>query len=79
MKPPSRPKPEASQTYVARGAAGGRMSPRPGSGEAAAEAECGGCCGCGDTFLTSPTGLVKLAELTAAVVCQFLLLHYGVE
>ena len=37
------------------------------------------CCGCGDTFLTSPTGLVKLAEVTFATLCQYLLLSYGVE
>jgi len=40
---------------------------------------CCGCCGCGDTFLTSPTGFTKLGELAIAVVCQFLMLHYGVE
>ena len=38
-----------------------------------------GCCGCGDTFLTSPTGFTKLAELGIAVVSQFLILHYGAE
>ena len=39
----------------------------------------GGCCGFGDTFLTSPTGFTKLAEIAIAVVSQFLILYYGVE
>ena len=58
------------------------MSPRP-DVEAGARVHdpesCCGCFGCGDTFLTSPTGLVKLAEVTFATLCQYLLLSYGVE
>ena len=40
---------------------------------------CCSCCGCRDSFLTSPSGLIKLGELLLAAICQFLLLHYGVE
>ena len=42
------------------------------------ESSCNSC-GCGDSFPTSPSGFIKLGELILAVVCQFLLLHYGVE
>ena len=74
------PDDKVSNVYVPRGASGGQMSPRRD-----VEAGAGGvhdpesCCGCGDTFLTSPTGFAKLAEVTFATLCQFLLLNYGVE
>ena len=82
-------KQQVSQIYVPRviGPGGGNIgnmgSPRrveAGNIGAIHQPEsCCGCCGCGDTFLTSPTGFTKLAELAISVVCQFLMLHYGVE
>ena len=76
------PDQKVSNIYVPRGASGGQMSPRrdveAGAGVHDPESCCG-CCGCGDTFLTSPTGFAKLAEVTFATLCQFLLLNYGVE
>ena len=70
----------ASQIYFSRSEAGGRMTPRRQEVGVVHDPEsCCGCCGCGDTFLTSPTGFTKLGELAIAVVCQFLMLHYGVE
>lgn len=74
---------KVSNVYVPRGASGGQMSPRrdveAGAGGVHDPESCCGCCGCGDTFLTSPTGFAKLAEVTFATLCQFLLLNYGVE
>ena len=80
---------EVRQVYIASPGGGYMQRSPPGPAPAAGSGLlcdlCGLCglCQCGSclspSFLATPTGVVKVVEFLFGVICQLLLLAYGVE
>ena len=73
--------PEVRQVYIAS-PSGGFMTRAPARPDKTGFSVCGvcQCCTCISLgFLSSPTGVVKTVEFILGVVCQLLLLKYGME
>merc|ERR1719500_798176 len=71
--------PEVRQVYIAS-PSGGFMTRAPTHTDKAGFSVCGvcQCCTCISlSFLTTPTGVLKIVQFILGVVCQLLLLKYG--